>query len=131
MTKYLLQARKFYSASLEEFLQGRKKEDEIQIRQAAEKGWGAAVQATNALLVRRGIKVPRGTAKREELLFDVEEKDKKIKELRLGERFSHFLRSLHSECFYDGDVSVKRVDRDLRKVGEYIEAVAKLVNGKV
>lgn len=128
--KYLQMAKKFHEAAKREFTAGKSAQDEIMIRQAAEKGWGAAVQATNALLAKKHIKVPHGTGRREELLFSVQEKDKKIQNLSLGEKYSHFLRTLHSECFYDGDVSIKRVDRDLRKVGEYIQAVSTLVNGQ-
>ncbi len=128
--KYLQMAKKFHEAAKKEFAAGKGAQDEIMIRQAAEKGWGAAVQATNALLAKKNVKVPHGTGKREELLFSIQEKDSKLKELKLGESYSHFLRSLHGECFYDGDVSVKRVDRDLRKVGEYIQDIAAMVNGR-
>ncbi len=128
--KYLQMAKKFHEAAKKEFAAGKSSQDEILIRQAAGKGWGAAVQATNALLVKKHIKVPRGTGRREELLFSVQEKDSKLKELKLGESYSHFLRTLHSECFYDGDVSIKRVDRDLRKAGEYIHSISTLVNGR-
>lgn len=128
--KYLQMAKKFLEAAKKEFAAGKSAQDEILIRQAAEKGWGAAVQATNALLATKNIKVPYGTGKREELLFSIQEKDKKVQALNLGEKYSHFLRTLHSECFYDGDISIKRVDRDLRKVGEYIHAVSTVVNGK-
>lgn len=124
--KYLQQARKFYEAAKDEFLVSRKNGDELKIRQAAEKGWGAVVQATNALLVKKGMKVPKGTRRREDLLFEIQDKDKKIKNLNLGEKYGYLLRSLHSDCFYDGDISIKRIERDLRKVEEYINAVSKL-----
>jgi hypothetical protein len=124
------EARKFYKKAEEEFIKAREVLDEASIRQSAEKGWISVGEATNALFIKKGLKLPKGTRKREEMLFDLQDKDKKLSKLNLGEKFSHLLRSLHIDCFYDGDVSVKRVQRDLRKVNEYIKTIEVLGDGK-
>ena len=119
-----MKAKRFLHLAKKEFAQA--DGDEEKIRQAAERGWLAAVLATNHIFYKRGIKPPRGTKKRQDMLMKLEEKDKKIKELGLAGKYTIFLYNLHIDCFYDGDVSVKRVARDLNKVEEYIEIIEKI-----
>jgi hypothetical protein len=120
---YLVKAKNLHQKAREEFLKAREDGDEERLRQVAEKAWLSAVEATNALILRYELKVPRGNKKRGELLFDIQAKDKNIARLNLGEKYSHFLFSLHIDAFYDGDVSIKRIERDLRKVEEYIKEI--------
>lgn len=121
---YISKAKKFLHLAKQEFI--RANGDEEKTRQAAEKGWLAAVLATNHIFYKGGMKLPRDTKKRQDVLHKLGEKDKKIKELRLYEMYTTFLHNLHVDCFYDGDVSVKRVERDLNKVNEYIEIIEKI-----
>lgn len=124
MSRYLLAAKKFHQQALAEFESA--DSDDTRIRQAAEKGWGAVVQATNHLLEKRKIKVPRGTQRRLERLADLEDKDSRVRKAAVTDRYRAFLQTLHSECFYDGVYSVKLVQRELRRLGEFIRQVESL-----
>ncbi len=123
MSRYLLAAKKFHQDALAEFISAGANGEDTKIRQAAEKGWGAVVQATNHLLEKRKIKVPRATRRRLELLLELEDRDPRIRQAGIGDKYRAFLHSLHVECFYDGTYSVKIVQRDLRRLGDFIRAV--------
>jgi hypothetical protein len=123
-------AKGFYTKAETEFANARKEIDELSIRQSAEKAWAGVVEATNALFLKKGLKLPKGTRRREEMLFDLQKKDNKIADLHLGERFSYLMHNLHIDCFYEGEVSVKRVQRDIRKVGEYINSIEMIQDGR-
>ena len=124
MSRYLLAARKFHQQALAEFASANS--DDTKMRQAAEKGWGVVVQATNHLLEKRKIKVPRGTQKRLERLIELEDRDSRVRKSAVADRYRVFLHTLHSECFYDGVYSVKIVQRELRRLGEFIRQVESL-----
>jgi hypothetical protein len=120
---YLIRAKDLYKKAEEEFIKVREDGDEYKLRQVAEKAWLSAVEATNALILNRKLRVPRGSRRREDILFDLQTKDKNIARLNLGEKYGYFMRSLHIDAFYDGDVSIKRIERDLRKVEEYTKEI--------
>lgn len=119
-------AKKFLEKALQELEDGRKEDDEVKIRQSAEKGWAAVVQATGALFERKGLKVPKGTNRKYNVLVKLEDTHRELKKLKLSGDFSTFLHWLHSDCFYDGIYSVKALQRLLRKVREYIEDIEKI-----
>jgi hypothetical protein len=121
MSRYLLAAKKFHQQALAEFESA--DSDDTRIRQAAEKGWGAVVQAANHLLEKRKVKVPRGTQKRLERLVELEDRDSRLRKAAVADRYRAFLHTLHSECFYDGTYSVKLVQRELRRLGDFIRQV--------
>ena len=80
-------------------------EAEVNIRDAAEKAWGAVVKATNALILRfkpevydRAVKV---ASVRRSALMEICE-DPKIAPLRLWERYGSRETYLHGQCFYEG-----------------------------
>jgi len=122
----LPQAKKFYEAAVKEFTRARAAEDEVGIRQSAEKGWGAVVQAANAFILSKGAKPPRGTQSKLDLLDDMEEKFPLAKRIGIARWFGWFMHSLHMDCFYDGRFSVKRLERDLRRVGHFIAQIEKV-----
>jgi hypothetical protein len=125
---YLDRARLLSDKATSEFIKARQEKDETRASQAAEKGWLAVVSATNGLLAKQGLKIPKGTRRREDILFDLQKREKAIARLNLREKYGCFMRSLHIDAFYDGDVSMKRIERDLNKVKEYIKEVEKIVN---
>lgn len=55
-TDYIEEAKEFYEEAVEEFGKGYKENVKSRMRDACEKGWGAVVQATNALFVKMGIR---------------------------------------------------------------------------
>ncbi len=127
MSKYIQVARKFQADALAEFYAARANgSKDTKIRQAAEKGWGAVVQATNHLLEKKKVKIPRGTQRREERLIEVEDRDSRIREAKIPDQYHAFMQTLHSECFYDGTYSIKIVERYLRRVGEFIRLIESL-----
>lgn len=113
--------------SLEEFASSRGNGDDKAVRQAAEKGWLAAVLATNALLAKKGRTIPKGTRAKQELLSRMQDRDPHLQSLYLVQQLVYLLHNLHVDCFYDGDYSIKRVERDLNKVRDYLETVRRLV----
>jgi uncharacterized protein (UPF0332 family) len=122
--KYITQARSFINKAELEFAKANG--DDTKVRQAAEKAWLACVYATNALFMKKGIKPPKGTRKREEILSELEKKDKKINEMGIFDKYRRFLYGLHIDCFYEGTYSVKIVERDIRRVDEYIDIIEKI-----
>ena len=114
---YLKQAKELLSAAKKEFKEGKAKGDQIKIRDAAEKGWNATVQATNGLFAKKRKPIPKSNRVRREGL------EKIAPELR--DRFEARAHSLHSQCFYDGVCPLEIVERDINKVGDYIDQVEK------
>jgi len=124
MKNYILLAKNFSEKAIKEFLSADGDEDKI--RQSAEKGWLAVLYATNALFEKKGIKLPKGARSREDLLFELERKDKRVNELSIIDRYKNFLFTLHIECFYEGDFSIKIVRRYLDKIKNYIDDIEKI-----
>lgn len=117
MNHYIEDAKKFLEAAEKEFEQGKTTDDLIKIRQAAEKGWNATVQATNGLFAKKGQSIPKSNRQRRQGL-------KKIAP-ELRDRFEARSHSLHSECFYDGVCPLELIEEDIKKVREYISQIEK------
>jgi uncharacterized protein (UPF0332 family) len=97
-----------------------------EIRNAAEKAWGATVRATNALILAktgRQMEGARGTTKE---LNDLARDDKKIDEKLIGRYFTRES-FLHGHCFYMGICEPQdQVERRIRETKEYIEDARRL-----
>ena len=127
MGEYLDQAKKFHQEAMREFERGKRESDATVIRDAAEKAWAAIVQATNELMEKKGLPIPRAHHERRRRLEELEKKEVKIKELGLRDRFGARELYLHEECFYDGHYSIEALEEDIfYKVKAYIEDVEKL-----
>ena len=74
MGEYLDQAKSFHQEAMKEFERGKRISDATVIRDAAEKAWGAIVQATNELFEKRGISPPRSHHERRRRLEELEKK---------------------------------------------------------
>lgn len=109
-----------------EFGDARRTLDDIKLAQVAEKGWGAVREATKGLLEKLGRATPKGTATIERELNQAEDANTVIQDAALSDRFGRLMKDLHIECFGEGICSVKMIDRDLRKVREYIQLAKKL-----
>jgi HEPN domain-containing protein len=123
MNKYIEDAKRFYEKALEELEAGKKDEDGIKIRDAAEKAWNAVLQATDGLIVKRGIEKPTSHHERRRILAELTETDAKIKELGIRERYMAREQSLHEDCFYDGICPLPLLEEDFQKVQRYIEDI--------
>ncbi|MEW6624586.1 MAG: hypothetical protein AB1420_15930 [Bacillota bacterium] len=111
-------AKKFYDEAKKEYERGIKEKNEILIRDASEKLWGAVVEATDGLLAKHGIYVPPNAdahyARRTELT--------KIGLSRMREKYSDFGTVLHGDCFYFGKCPPEIIFRAfIDEVKKYIE----------
>ena len=127
MGEYLAEARRFHEEAMREFERGKRGGDITVIRDAAEKAWGAVVQATNELIEKRGMAIPRTHVERRQRLGELERLDPKIKELGFRDRYGAREHYLHEDCFYDGICPIDTLEEDIfQKVKAYIEDVERL-----
>ncbi len=59
MGKYIEEAREFYGEAQREFVEGKRENDLIKLRDASEKAWGAVVLGTHELFAKRSIPIPK------------------------------------------------------------------------
>lgn len=124
MRDYLTEAKGFIDKAAKELEKVKKDKDEIAIRDACEKGWGATVQAINALLVKKGISpLPETHRDRREMLDKLEAEDSQIRERSFLDRFMARAYALHERGFYNGKFKVKSIEREFEKVRKLIEDV--------
>ncbi len=126
-TDYIEEAKEFYEEAVEEFGKGYKENVKSRMRDACEKGWGAVVQATNALFVKMGIRgLPKSHRDRRNLLRELSKRHKNLKDLYLVDRFMARDDALHMRAFYDGDIDPEEIMENFDKVKSYIEDIEKL-----
>ncbi|MDP6347957.1 MAG: hypothetical protein QGF81_06265 [Dehalococcoidia bacterium] len=129
MNGYLDEARTLYEEALVAFERGRRSENPKVIREAAEKAWGSMVQATNSLIEKRRLPVPRTPADRRARLADLERLDRRFKQMGFRDRFGAREHFLHEDCYFDGICPVDLLEEDIfSKVRAYIEDAASYVN---
>jgi hypothetical protein len=109
MGKYLDDARTLYAKALNELTRWGETKDQVLLRDAAEKAWGAVTQAANELLKSYGYRVPRGTGARRDQLFALERQERRLRSMRFRARFSDAEKGLHEDCFYDDVCSLPLV----------------------
>jgi uncharacterized protein (UPF0332 family) len=69
---HLEKARKLYQKALEEFETAKEKRDGVVLRDACAKGWLSAIEAANALLIKKGVKeeeLPKAERERRYMVF--------------------------------------------------------------
>ena len=131
MSKYLDDARKLHAQALKELGEWERTKDQTILRDAAEKAWGAVVQATNEVLEAHGRRIPSGTNARRDELHALERQDRRLNRLRLRARFADAEIVLHRNCFYDGVCSLPGVsDNVTEDVKEYLDDVTELTAPK-
>ena len=110
-------AASFLELAREEADLGYKVDDMRRVRDAAEKAWLAALQATDAAMERHGVfpePGPRAHVTRHEFLEKAGRRD-------LSSRLGDFAERLHGRYFYFGAVPDKRgMDIDLAEVEDYV-----------
>ena len=130
MGKYLDDARAMYNFARIELQQWQQSNDEILLRDAAEKTWGAVTLATNDLLESRGRRAPAGTGARQSELNSIERRDRHFRAYRMLDRFSAMENILHKDCFYDGDCRLPLVPDIIEDAREYLDDVELLTGGQ-
>ena len=126
MGKYLEDAKGMYNYARIELQQWRGSNDEILLRDAAEKTWGAVTLATNDLLEFFERRAPSGTGARKNELHAVQRRERRVRSLRMLDRFSAMEATLHNDCFYDGDCRLPLVPDVIEEAREYLDDVEAL-----
>ena len=129
MGRYLDDAKAMYNYARIELEQWQHSADEILLRDAAEKTWGAVTLATNELLESYGRRAPSGTGSRKSELNAIERRDRRFRQLWMLARFAALESTLHKDCFYDGDCRLPLVPYVIDDAREYIDDVESLSNG--
>lgn len=129
MGKYLDDAKAMYNYARIELQQWQDSNDEILLRDAAEKTWGAVTLATNDLLESYGRRVPSGTGARQIELNAIERRNRRVRALRMLDRFAAMEAILHNRCFYDGDCRLPLVPDVIEEAREFLDDVESLALG--
>ena len=93
--------------------------DQAKLRNAAEKAWGAAKRATDALILARTGELPATPSSTSRALRQLAREAADVETLvgRYYTRIGH----LHGECFYDGMCDpVEDTERRIRETSDYI-----------
>ena len=130
MGQYLDDAKAMYNFARIELQQWQQSNDEILLRDAAEKTWGAVTLATNDLLESLGRRAPSGTGARQIELNSIERRDRRFRAYRMLDRFSAMESILHKNCFYDGDCRLPLVPDIIEDAREYLDDVELLAGGQ-
>lgn len=127
MGKYLDDANSLYQQALKELERWQQTQDQAILRDAAEKAWGSVTQAANEVLDAYGRRIPSGTGARRSELHTLARQDRRLRSLRLEDRFNTAENVLHKECFYDGTCPLPLVtDLVIEDVKEYLDDVAEI-----
>jgi hypothetical protein len=110
----------FLAHARQEAREGFKADDSIRIREAAEKAWNAAVQATDLAMRARGTPpTPGPMAHADRHLFF-----ERIGRADLQQKYSFFADRLHGACFYEGRVPHEEtMNRWFDEVRQYIDDI--------
>ena len=111
-------AEEMYAAALERLAAG-------DIRDAADKAWCAALQATNALILARTGELPPKSPNTTRGLRRLAATDPNLR--TLADRYASRRDFLHGDCFYSGDCEpVEDTERLIRETADYIEQARRL-----
>jgi uncharacterized protein (UPF0332 family) len=116
----------FLERARQELEQALKDGDSITLRDAAEKGWNAVVQATDALLIRKGFPPSPSHRERRQALIELSRRDEKTKALGLKDRYMAREETLYESCFYEGLCFPDLVRRELDMIEDYIKGIESL-----
>lgn len=123
----LEEAKRALELALKELEEYRMDRETLRLRDACEKGWLAALLATDVLLAKHGFKKPESYAERRTLLRELEKKVPEAAELGLRDRFGARGYYLHILGYHEGSLRDEEVAEELEKVKRYIEDVEKLL----
>ena len=116
----LRKSREEYSAYL-------KTKDMMALRDSCEKGWLAVALAVDELLVSRGFSKPISGRERRAAIQELEQKESKVRELGIYDRYGARGYHLHASGFYEGWLEVNDVRIELDKVERYLEDIKRLL----
>jgi hypothetical protein len=119
---HLEDAKKLYQKAVEEFEIAREKSDRIFLCDACAKGWLSAIEATYALLLKKGVKeeeLDRTDWGRRRMVHRYAEKEHKWLYFSLRD-------NLHIECYYERALDFDEVLIHLNDLRYYIEKIEEL-----
>jgi uncharacterized protein (UPF0332 family) len=126
LKEHLEEAKKLYQKALEEFERAREKNDGTVLRDACGKGWLSTIEATNALLVKKGIEdeaLPKAERGRRYMVFKYGDKELRLLYLSLRD-------SLHIQGYYDGTLNFDEMEEYLNDLNLYIRKIEELKVGE-
>jgi hypothetical protein len=113
-------ARQLHASALERLAAG-------DIRDAAEKAWGATLRASNALVLARTGAEPEIPAETALGLRKLQDADETVRQARLVARYYTRQGSLHGHCFYLGLCEpVRDTEHRIRETADYIDDAERL-----
>jgi hypothetical protein len=124
---FLQNAFDFFMKSSKEIDEGLRLNDQLKIRDAAEKLWNAIINATNALILKELDVVPASHWERRKLLEKLEDLLPEVEKLGLRDRYGARERYLHEMTFYDGIIDSEMLRREVDRVKKYLDDVKKLI----
>ncbi len=131
MGAYLDKAREFHRQAVTEFDEWKRvRSNDVLIRDAAEKAWGAVTQAANELIIvfDGGRELPVSSRGRQSALMEMERERRQLRSLHLAERYNAAQIVLHSQAFYEGDYRPADLERYITDlVKEYLDDVEQAV----
>jgi len=127
---FIKEAKNFLNEAKLEFNRGAKEDNKVLMRDACEKAWNAVVLATNYLVVRRKMPLPKSFRERKLRLGELESMDQEIKKRALMDRFAARFYNLHEQAFYVGYFDPLEIETEFTKVEEYIKEIEAIANGK-
>ena len=97
------------------------------VRNAAEKAWGATRMATDALVLARTGEEPERTPESAQGLLLLQAKDGLVREARMVSRYYTRQGHLHGDCFYAGLCEpIEGTERRIRMTADYIDDAERL-----
>jgi len=124
---FLQNALDFFMRGSKEIDEGFRLNEQLKIRDAAEKLWNAIINATNALILKELDVVPASHWERRKLLEKLEDLLPEVEKLDLRDRYGARERYLHEMTFYDGIIDPEMLRREVDRVKKYLDDVKKLI----
>ena len=121
--KHLEEAKNFYRQAIEEFQKAKEKSDSVILRDACAKAWLSTLEATYALLTKKGVKeesLPKGGDRgRRYMMFKYADTEFNRLYLSLRDVF-------HIEGYYDGTLEFDEAEEYLNDLKSYINKIGEL-----
>ncbi|KPV62772.1 MAG: Archaeal PaREP1/PaREP8 family protein [Candidatus Bathyarchaeota archaeon BA1] len=124
--RLLQRVEEIYRGAVEELERASKEGKPMLLRDSCEKGWLAVVEATNILLLKKGLGPAESHRDRREKLWKLEAEDATLRALGIHDRVNARAFNLHMQGFYEGALDEESIKRELEKVRKYIDDVRKL-----
>ena len=113
--EHLRSAEEFYKIGLREYEEGKRVGDLLRMREGCEKVFHAYIEASSALIQKRGLPEPESHAERAEILY-------KLGEQKLIEAGDEAFLYLHKYAYYDWRI-LPKVDESMKGVEETLKHI--------